>query len=213
MNRKWFSILALIAAATFFVNLSSCGFNKHLVSISIAPTGATFGAVDTSLFVNFTATGTYVHPPQTKDVTNIVTWKSDTPQVASVTSGGVVSPSLGCGTANVYATFYDSPNQVTSNSAFITVDGPASLGCPQSGALSNLSVTITTGTGKVTSAPAGITCGTVCAAQFTTGTTVELTATLISPSTSVTWGNCDSSTGTVCTVLLQADRVVTAAFN
>ena len=213
MNRKWFSIIVLIAVATLLFDLSSCGFNQHLVSISIAPTGATFGAVDTSLFVNFTASGTYEHPPATKDVTNLVTWQSDTPQVASVTGSGVVSPSLGCGTANVYATFYDSPNQVTSNSAFITVDGPASLGCPQSGALSNLSVTITTGTGTITSAPAGITCGTVCAAQFTTGTTVELTATPTGSSTSVTWGNCDSSTGTVCTVLLQADRVVSAAFN
>jgi hypothetical protein len=213
MSRKWFSVLALIAAATFFLSLSSCGFNQHLTSISIAPTGATFGAVDTSLFVNFTASGTYAHPPETKDITTLVTWVSDTPQVATVTSGGVVSPSLGCGTANVYATYYDSPNQITSNSAFITVDGPASLGCPQSGALSNLSVTITTGTGTVTSAPAGITCGTVCAAQFTTGTTVELTAAPVSPSTSVAWTNCDSSTGTVCTVLLQADRVVSAAFN
>lgn len=213
MSRKWFSILALIAAATFFFNLSSCGFNQHLVSISIAPSGATFGAVDTSLAVDFTATGTYEHPPQTKDITNQVTWQSDTPQVASVTSAGIVSPSLGCGTANVYATFYDSPNQVTSNYAFITVDGPASLGCPQSGALSNLSVTITTGTGTVTSAPAGITCGTVCAAQFTTGTTVELTAAPTAPSTTVAWGNCDSFTATVCTVLLQADRVVSAAFN
>jgi hypothetical protein len=213
MSRKWFSILALIAAATFLFNLSSCGFNQHLVSISIAPSGATFGAADPSLFVNFTATGTYEHPPATKDLTTQVTWQSDTPQVASVTSGGVVSPSQGCGNANVFATFYDSPNLVTSNSAFITVDGPASLGCPQSGALSNLSVTITTGTGTITSAPAGITCGTVCAAQFTTGTTVELTASPTSPSTSVTWSDCDSSTGTVCTVLLQADRVVTAAFN
>jgi hypothetical protein len=213
MNRKWFSSIALIAVATLFSSLSSCGFNQHLISISIAPSGATFGAVDTSLFVNFRASGTYEHPPSTKDITSQVTWVSDTPQVASVTSAGVVSPSLGCGTANVYATFYDSPNQVTSNSAFITVDGPASLGCPQSGALSNLSVTITTGTGTIASAPAGITCGTVCAAQFTTGTTVELTATPTTPSTSVTWGNCDSSTGTVCTVLLQADRVVSAAFN
>jgi hypothetical protein len=213
MSRKWFSIAALIAAATFFFSLSSCGFNQHLVSISIAPSGATFGAVDPALFVDFTALGTYEHPPSNKDITSLVTWHSDTPQVAAVTSDGVVSPSQGCGTANVYATFYDSPNQVTSNYAFITVDGPASLGCPQSGALSNLSVTITTGTGTVTSAPAGITCGTVCAAQFTTGTTVELTATPTSPSTSVTWGNCDSFTGTVCTVLLQADRVVSAAFN
>jgi hypothetical protein len=213
MNRKWFSILALIAAATFFINLSSCGFNQHLVSIQVEPAGATFGAVDPNLFVNFKAFGTYIHPPQTKDITDQVTWQSDTPQVAQVSSSGVVSPNLGCGTANVFATLNDSPNDVVSNSAFITVDGPASQGCPQSGALSNLSVTIGSGTGTVTSAPAGITCGTVCAAQFTTGTTVELTATPIAPSASVAWVNCDSFTGTVCTVLLQADRVVTADFN
>lgn len=211
MNRKWFSILALIAAATFFVNLSSCGFNKHLVSISIAPTGATFGALDTSLFVNFTATGTYEHPPETKDVTNIVTWTSDTPQVASVTSGGVVSPSLGCGTANVYATFYDSPNQVTSNSAFITVDGPANQGCPQSNALATLSVIIGGGTGTVTSSPQGINCGAVCSAQFTTGSEITLTGTPTPPSTSVTWSGC-SPNGSICTVILETTTAVTATF-
>ena|SRR5271155_2565053 len=43
MSRKWFSIIALIAVATFFLSLSSCGFNRHLVSIQIAPTSVTFG--------------------------------------------------------------------------------------------------------------------------------------------------------------------------
>ena len=48
MNRKWFSILALIAAATFFFNLSSCGFNQHLVSIQVVPSGVTFNSVGSS---------------------------------------------------------------------------------------------------------------------------------------------------------------------
>ncbi len=213
MNRKWFSILALIATSTFLLNESSCGYNQHLVSISIAPSGATFGGIDPSLYVNFTATGSYIHPPVTKDITSTVTWKSDTPQVAQVTSAGAVSPNTHCGTANVFATFYDSPNQVTSNSALITVDGPLSEGCPQGGALSNLAVTIGGGTGTVSSTPAGINCGTTCAAQFTTGTTVTLSGTPISPSSSVTWANCDTSSGTTCTVFLQADRIVTATFN
>ena len=39
MNRKWFSIFALIVAATFFLSLSSCGFNQHLVSIQVVPPG------------------------------------------------------------------------------------------------------------------------------------------------------------------------------
>lgn len=213
MNRKWFSIIALVIAAACFLSLSNCAFNQHLASIQIQPGGATFGAVDTSLFVNFKAYGTYTHPPSTKDITTLVTWQSNTPQVAQVTSAGVVSPSTGCGTAGVFATFYDSPNQVVSNSANIVVDGPLSDGCPQGGALTNLAVTITSGTGTITSAPAGINCGTTCAAQFTTGTTVTLTATPISPSSSVTWGNCDNSSGTACTVFLEATRTVTAAFN
>jgi hypothetical protein len=213
MSRKWCSLVALIAIATFFVSLSSCGFNQHLVSIAIQPSGADFGGVDPSLFVNFKALGTYIHPPQTKDITNQVIWQSDTPQVAQVTSAGAVSPNTHCGTADVFATFQDGHNDIVSNSAHITVNGPASLGCPQGGALSNLAVSIGGGTGTITSAPGGINCGTTCAAQFTTGTTVTLTATPASPSTSVTWANCDTSSGTACTVFLQADRTVTATFN
>lgn len=213
MSRKWFSILALIAAATFLSSLSSCGFNQHLTSISIAPSGATFGAADPDLFVTFTATGTYDHPPETKDITNLVTWVSDTPQVAQVT-GGVVSPSAGCGSANVYATYYDSPNQVTSNYANIVVDGPAADGCTPAGPQPILTVDFAgTGTGTVTG---GINCSTPgsCSDQFPEGSTVVMTATATGTSLFGGWSGCTSTSpdGTVCTVLLENNLTVTATF-
>ena len=213
MNRKWFSIAALIIAATSLLSVSSCARNQHLTSIQLQPSaGATFFTADTSLFFDFKAFGTYVHPPETKDITTQVDWQTDNPQVVTVTSAGVVSPGGGCGLGNVFATFKDSSNLVISNSVPVTVDGPASAGCPQSGATHNLTVQLT-GTGTVTSSPAGINCGATCSAQFATGTPVTLTAAPTAPATSVTWGNCDTSTATTCSVTLNVDTVVTAAFN
>jgi len=214
MSRKWLSILALIAVATLFFILSSCGFNQHLISISIQPSGATFGAVDPNLYVNFTASGTYEHPPATKDVTSLVTWQSDTPQVAQVTSTGVVSPSTNCGSANVYATYYDSPNLVTSNAANIVVDGPVANGCTPAGPQPILTVDFAgIGTGTVTG---GISCSSPssCSEQFTTGTTVMLTASATS-GTFDGWTGCTSTSpdGTVCSVLMEVSTTVTATFN
>jgi hypothetical protein len=213
MNRKWFSIAALVIAATSLLSLSSCAHNQHLTSIQVQPSaGGTFFSADLTAFFQFKAFGTYVHPPHTADLTDQVDWQTDNPEVVQVTSSGVVSPSGGCGLGNVFATFKDGSNLVVSNSSPVTVDGPASAGCPQSGATNNLTVGLT-GTGTVTSSPAGITCGTVCSARFATGTPVTLTAVPTLPATSVTWGNCDTSSATTCSVTLQVDRVVTAAFN
>jgi hypothetical protein len=157
MNRKWFSIFVLIAAATLLLSLSSCGFNQHLVSIQIQPTAGTFGAVDPSIFFDFQAIGTYIHPPQTKDITSLVTWRSDNPQVVQVSSAGVASPNLNCGTADISASFFDSPNDVVSNSATLTVDGPSSLGCTPAGPEPILTISFAgTGTGTVTGS--GISC-------------------------------------------------------
>jgi Divergent InlB B-repeat domain len=216
MNAKWFGIFALIAAGTFFLSLSSCGFNRHLVSISIAPSSATFGAVDPTLAVNFTATGTYEHPPSTKDVTSIVTWSSDTPQVAQVSSAGVVSPNTNCGSANISASFYDSPNLVSSNSANVVVDGPAASGCTPAGPQPILTVDFAgTGTGTVTGA---ISCQSPssCSEQFTTGQVVSLTATPNAGQTFEGWSGCTSTSGTnssVCSVTLEISTTVTATFN
>jgi hypothetical protein len=216
MSRKWFSIIALVAAATFFINLASCGFNQHLVSINIPESGGTFGAADPSLYFDFTAIGTYIHPPATKDITNQVTWRSDNPQVVQVSNTGVVSPStdLGCGVADISASFYDSPNDVVSNSVAVTVDGPASSGCTPAGPQPILTVTVTgTTSGNVTSSPGGISCdtGSSCSSQFTAGQTVTLTATPASGFEM--WQGCNQANGATCTVFLENSTTVTATFN
>ena len=69
-----------------------------------------------------------------------------------------------------------------------------------------------TGSGTVTSSPAGITCGTSCSANYASGTAVTLTATPASGSTFTGWsgGGC-AGTGS-CTVTIIATTTVTATF-
>ena len=56
----------------------------------------------------------------------------------------------------------------------------------------------------VTSAPAGIDCGSVCSARFATGTSVVLTANPDSTSTFAGWRGCDTVAGPQCTVAVTA---------
>jgi hypothetical protein len=216
MNAKWFSILALIVAATFFLSLSSCGFNSHLVSITIAPSSFTFGGINEGLYANFAATGTYEHPPKTIDITNIVTWGTDAPQVVQISSAGVATTGTDCGTANISASFYDSPNLVSSNSATVTVDGPASSGCTPAGPQPILTVDFAgSGTGTVTG---GISCSSPssCNEQFPTGSIITLTAAPTGSSTFAGWSGCTSTSGansSICTVMLEINSTVTATFD
>jgi len=125
MNRKWFSVLALTATAMMLFSASSCGFNQHLVSIQVVPPGATFNSVGASIV--FKAMGTYDHPPETKDITDTVTWSVDSQALVSITNTSEVTSLNVCGSGNLYATFYDSPDQIT-GSAFLTGGG---VGNPQ----------------------------------------------------------------------------------
>lgn len=68
-----------------------------------------------------------------------------------------------------------------------------------------------TGTGTVTSG--GIACGGVCSQSVASGTTVALVAAPVGASTFVSWAGCDSDSGTVCTVTMNADKTVVATFN
>jgi hypothetical protein len=218
MSRKWFSILALSAAAAFLLSLSSCAFNSHLLSIQVQPTSGTFGAADPALFFQFKAFGSYNHPDHTVDITNQVTWQSDNPQVVQVTNAGVVSPSpdLGCGLANIFATMQDGNNNVVSNSAAVTVDGTGP-GCTPAGTQPILTISFAgLGTGTVTGN--GISCSSPasCSNQFTAGTTLTLTASATGGSTFGMWANCNSVSGvgnSVCTVILENNLTVTATFN
>jgi hypothetical protein len=72
------------------------------------------------------------------------------------------------------------------------------------------------GSGTVTSAPAGISCGATCASQFTSGTSITLTATAGAGSVVTGWTGCtsDGTTGSSshCTLTLSTSTGVTATF-
>jgi len=199
-------------------SLSSCARPTQLVAISITPsTGGSFGAVDPSLYFQFTAIGTYIHPPKTVDVTDQVDWQSDNPQVITISSTGVASPNLNCGVAQVFAEMHQDGNDILSNQDSITVNGPAADGCTPAGPQPSLTLNMT-GTGTVVSNPPGIDCQSTsttpasCNSTFITGTTVTLTGTPTGTSTVVSWSGCSSSNGTQCIVILENNITVTAAF-
>jgi hypothetical protein len=207
MNRKWFSIIALIAAATFFLSLSSCSFNQHLVSIQVVPPGATFNSVGSSIV--FQAMGTYEHPPQTKNITDLVTWSVDSQNLVTITDTSLVTAVSICGSGNLYASYYDSPNEVT-GSAFLTGGGAGTASCNQ--AVLTVDVVDTMGAaGTVVDSTGVINCPTVCSADYALGSTIGLTAT---PSASFsTWQGCSSYSANTCVVVLNFDTTVTATFN
>jgi Divergent InlB B-repeat domain len=67
------------------------------------------------------------------------------------------------------------------------------------------------GSGVVTSSPAGIHCGSACSAQVDAGTVVTLTATPAAGSSFAGWGGACSGTG-ACKVTMDADHDVSASF-
>jgi hypothetical protein len=68
------------------------------------------------------------------------------------------------------------------------------------------------GTGTVTSTPAGITCGTDCSQAYEVGTPVTLKATVPAGSRFAGWSGGCTSAATTCTVTLSANLSVTATF-
>ena len=83
-----------------------------------------------------------------------------------------------------------------------------------SGSLAHLIVSKSgTGTGTVTSTPAGINCGAVCDGQFSTGTRVTLRAAADSGSKFTGWSGGGCSGAGACTVTVNGDVTVTATFD
>jgi hypothetical protein len=69
-----------------------------------------------------------------------------------------------------------------------------------------------TGSGSVTSNPAGIVCGATCADDFANGATVTLTAVAAAGSSFTGWSGACSGASATCTVTLDVARSVTATF-
>ncbi len=81
--------------------------------------------------------------------------------------------------------------------------------------LTSYSVTVTsagTGTGTVTSSPAGISCKPTCGASFASGTQVKLTAAAGSGSYFAGWSGACKGTG-ACTLTVNSNLAETATFN
>lgn len=230
MSRKWFSIAALITVAVVLLSVSSCGDSQQLVSISIQPSVETFGAANIPVIqlagaqVQLRALGTYVHPPVTKDITDQVLWTSNTPQMVTVNSTGLITVTGGpCGGTLVSATEQTNADSsgLSSSGAIVTGYMTANVVCfvgtTGGGGSGQPSLTIDfsgTGAGIVTVTPSGFGCATTdvsCITSFPFDTSVTLTATPVG--TSVFGGFTGGCTGTSCTILLQGDTIVTAAFN
>jgi hypothetical protein len=216
MDRSWLRYLLSAAALLAAMNFLSCGNQRRLVSIEIRPSSATFlGPQSGGPPIVFTALGTYQHPPDTRDITALVAWKTDNPGLLNI-AGGSVTPNGQCGIGNLSASVNDSGNLIIGY-ATVTVDDPTNPLCP-GGKTTQAVVSVTpigAGAGTVTSVPAGISCPATCGAQFTVGDTILLTATPTSPSTFGGWGTgCTSVSGNMCSITVPTGSTsVTATFN
>ena len=94
--------------------------------------------------------------------------------------------------------------------------GPITADCTVSATFNappNFALTVnTTGTGTVTSVPAGIDCGAACSAPFVSGTRVVLTATAGAGYQFAGWTGCPSASGNTCTITMTGTASVAATF-
>ncbi len=231
MNGKWWSIVVLVAIAGMLLGVNSCGHSQQLVSIQVQPAVQTVGTSTTPVIENagaqvqLRALGTYIHPPVTKDITSDVTWSSNTPQMFTVNSTGLLTATgESCGGTLVSATLTTNTSSggLSSSGAVVTGYMTANVVCytGSGGGSGNPALTLTflgNGSGTVTSSPLGLSCsspGPCVTQQFVSGTPVTLTATPIGTSVFGNWTGCDSSASTnPCTLSLVGNRGVTVTFN
>ncbi len=127
--------------------------------------------------------------------------------------------------ANLALTFNQIRNALTSTAIDLGVSGPDNVfGHGRIDALAALNslignqklLTVTksgTGSGTVTSTPAGISCGSDCTENYANGTNVSLTAVAATGSTFAGWSGGVCSGTSACSVSMTAPRTVNATFN
>jgi hypothetical protein len=120
MNGKWMSVVVPIVCGILLFSLSSCARDQKLVSIAVQPSAGFvfegFGAQG-----QFTALGMYVHPPETKDITDKVVWTLNIANFGTLTQKGQLTYTRadGCGSGEVSATVYSNPANPTAGSVVV----------------------------------------------------------------------------------------------
>jgi hypothetical protein len=109
---------------------------------------------------------------------------------------------------------------ISSSGALVTGFMTANVVCfTSSGSAGSPALTVTflgNGSGTVTSSPTGLSCASpsACLAQFTSGSTVALTAAPNGGSVFGSWVGCDTpSNANPCDVTMTSNRTVTVTFN
>jgi hypothetical protein len=221
-----------LAILGFFLAALSCAHDQQLVSISVEPTTQTFGAsnipvpADAGLQVQLRALGHYIHPPVTKDVTDEVVWASNTPQIATIDSSGLLTAAgQACGGALVSATITNnfSAGNRPSTGALVTGTMTTNVVCFTGASGNNAILTVRIlpiGEGTVTVSGGGLVTpllcpGPSCALPFTLGSgPITLTAVGSNGHSFSAWSGCGlAGPPNVCTIpALDADLTVTANF-
>jgi hypothetical protein len=125
MNARWLSIVVLAFGGVLLLSLLSCARDQQLVSIAVQPSGGfVFGGFVFEGYGaqgQFTAFGTYIHPPETKDITDKVVWSLDIANFGTLTPTGQLTYTRtdGCGGGDVTATFYSNSSNPTAGSAMV----------------------------------------------------------------------------------------------
>ena len=177
--------------------------NYLMAKIPIAGSATNFYTVEVRRFAGYDAT----LPGQAVVIHKVDTTRSDR-DAQVVDRDGNGDPSDAGSMWLPGATFLDSPNGIS-----VSVVGQTATGFQvtvASGAASTYTMSVTvSGTGTVTSSPAGITCSAAtCTASFPAATSVTLTP---GGGTLSAWsGACSGSSG--CTVSMTANQSVTATF-
>ncbi len=107
---------ALVIAVASFLAFFGCAHDEHLDSITIEPNNTTITGA--GLDIHYTALGHYSHPPNTKNITDQLTWASSAPQIITVDQQGVATSGLGCGT-NLEITATSNTNTPKSDSVIV----------------------------------------------------------------------------------------------
>jgi hypothetical protein len=223
------SVNNIVSSSPVTVSVTLTAAPEPLLAINIVPADITVGTAGQS--VQFLAFGTYSTVPYVRDLTNLVTWYTSSPELASIESGGTPGEDGGLATAMgytgdafIYAMITSSDGTVVlSDQAKFTCSFPTSQIC-EPGPAPVLLATLTVydaGENRTTwqvTAPSDtltpdlIHCGpgwtagggaggSVCTGTYVVGTTVTLTA---SPSDS-TFGGWTANCGAYVNKIFVAD--------